>query len=78
MKDTNFVIQIILYFAIIVGIIMGTVKCVKDQDEKAWNDGYCECGGHFEYEQAVGHQYSTSYIYTCDSCGKHIEIWEER
>jgi len=79
MKDIDLdIIQIILSIAIIVGIIMGTVKCVEDHDKKAWNNGYCECGGHFEYEQAVGHQYGTSYVYTCDSCGKHIEIWEER
>ena len=39
-----------------------------------WNNGYCECGGHWEYEQAVGHQYSTSYIYRCDNCGKRIEV----
>lgn len=76
MKDM--VVEIILCIVFIAGIIIGTDACLNEQDKKAWNDGYCECGGRFEYEQAVGHQYSTSYIYTCDSCGKHIEIREER
>lgn len=76
MKDI--IIEIILLAAIIGGIIIGAVTCENIRDEKVWNNGYCECGGHFKYEQAVGHQYRTSYIYTCDSCGKHIEIYEER
>ena len=75
MKDK---VLIMLFIAFIVGMIIGAIKGIKYHDEKAWNNGRCECGGHFEYEQAVGHQYSTSYIYKCDSCGKHIEIWEKR
>lgn len=79
MKDTTFdIIEIILWIAFIIGVIIGVAKCSKEHDEKEWNNGYCECGGHFEYEQAVGHQYRTSYIYKCDSCGKRIEVWEER
>lgn len=79
MKDIVFdIIQLILSIAFLAGIIIGVVKCSKEQEEKEWNNGYCECGGHFEYEQAVGHQYRTSYIYKCDSCGRRIEVWEER
>ena len=79
MKDTVFdIIQIIISIVFILGLIIGAVKCSKEQDEKEWNNGYCECGGHFEYKQAVGHNYRTSYIYECDSCGKHIEVWQER
>ena len=36
------------------------------------------CGGTWEYEQAVGHKSSTSYIYICRKCGKRIEIYEAR
>lgn len=75
MKDTvRDIIQIILVIVIFCGVIIGVVRCSKEQEEKEWNNGYCECGGHFEYEQAVGHQYTTSYIYRCDSCGKIIEL----
>lgn len=83
MKDTILVIiriilRIILGSIFILGVIYGAVKCSNDQEEKEWNNGYCECGGHYEYQQAVGHQYKTSYIYECDSCGKIIELWEKR
>lgn len=39
-----------------------------------WNDGYCECGGKWEYQQAIGHRYSTSYLYKCDKCGRMVEF----
>ena len=82
MKDTVDIvfniIEIILGIAFIGSMIFCLVKCSKEREEKEWNNGYCECGGHFEYEQAIGHQYSTSYIYKCDSCGKHIEVRQER
>lgn len=79
MKDTIIdVLIIVACFVLIIGIAIGAVKCSINQEEKEWNNGYCECGGHWKYVQAVGHQYHTSYIYKCDKCGKHIELWEER
>lgn len=39
-----------------------------------WNNGYCSCGGEWEYQQAVGHRYSTSYLYKCNKCGKIAEF----
>lgn len=45
------------------------------KDLKKWNNGHCDCGGHWEYQQAVGHRYDTDYIYKCDACGK-IEEFE--
>ena len=79
MKDiVRYFIQITLGIVFILGVLMCAVKCSYEHEEKKWNNGYCECGGHFEYEQAVGHQGFTSYLYRCDSCGKHIELSTER
>jgi hypothetical protein len=39
-----------------------------------WNDGYCKCGGKWEYQEAVGHRYSTNYLYKCDKCGRIVEF----
>jgi len=40
-----------------------------------YNNGVCEaCGGQYVYQQAVGHRYSTEYIYICDKCGHMIQI----
>lgn len=79
MKDTaNEIIQVIIAITLIIAVVIGAVKCSRNQDEVKWSNGYCECGGHWEYEQAVGHQYSTTYMYKCDKCGKHIELHKER
>ena len=43
-----------------------------------WNDGYCSCGGRWRYQEAVGHRYSTDYIYKCDECGKMKEFYSLR
>ena len=65
--------------AIFVGLLFGVYKTDTKLDDKLWNDGHCDvCGGSWEYEQAVGHRFSTSYIYVCDKCGKRIEIKELR
>jgi len=51
-----------------------TFGCQQAIDSNKYNDGVCDCGGHFYYEQAVGHRFSTNYIYACDKCGKRIEL----
>lgn len=62
-----------------VAIIFGTFKASIKHDDKLWNNGHCDvCGGTWEYEQAVGHRSSTSYIYVCEDCGKRIELFEVR
>lgn len=63
--------------AIAVLIIVFLVGCfiLRSCDKTEYNNGACqECGGHLEYEQAVGHEYFTTYIYKCENCGKRIEL----
>lgn len=66
---------IIIGIAIIVGVIFLYSIAVNSHDNRVWNNGHCECGGTWEYEQAVGHRSSTSYIYICDKCGERIEMF---
>lgn len=41
----------------------------------AYNNGVCKlCDGDYEFDQAVGHQYFTSYLYKCNKCGNIIEV----
>ncbi len=76
MKDTVCdIIQIIVGIVFIGCILIAAVRCSIEQDKKEWNNGYCECGGHWVYEQAVGHAHRTSYVYRCDECGKTLEVW---
>lgn len=60
---------------IIVVLILAAMMVADSRDLKKWNNGYCSCGGRWEYQQAVGHRYDTDYIYKCDKCGK-IEEFE--
>ena len=64
--------------AIAVLVIVFLVSCLilRSCDKTEYNNGACQvCGGHLEYEQAVGHQYGTTYMYKCENCGKRIELY---
>lgn len=69
-------IVIVLLFVAFLFVV--NMACIK-HDNEVWNGGHCDvCGGAWKYEQAVGHRYSTSYIYVCEDCGKRIELNEVR
>lgn len=34
-----------------------------------WNNGYCECGGQYQFSSATNWRGSKDYYYTCDKCG---------
>lgn len=70
---------ILLWIAFVFFIFNVRYKASIKHDNKLWNGGRCDiCGRTWEYEQAVGHRSSTSYIYVCRKCGKRIELSEER
>jgi len=68
------ILRIILAIIFILAIVFVAAKCEASKRAEVWNNGYCECGGHWKYEQAVGHQYMTTYVYKCDECGNRIEV----
>lgn len=70
----SIIVIVLLFIAFFFGVYMMSIH----SDEERWNDGHCDCGGIWEYEQAVGHRSSTSYIYVCGNCGRRIEIHEVR
>ena len=68
-------IPLLIALALIFIVWIGT----SISDDNAWNNGYCSCGGKWQYEQAVGHRYyDTNYIYRCDKCDKIHEFEEYR
>lgn len=72
-------ITAIIMFLILIAVFIGAVVISKNHDDKLWNYGHCPvCGSEWEYEQAVGHYYSTDYVYVCNKCGRRIEIGEIR
>lgn len=39
-----------------------------------FNNGICkECGSTYSFVEAVGHRYSSTYVYKCNGCGNIIE-----
>ena len=75
MKDIIIEIITILILCIFgIGLAILCVRCRDKESEEEYNNGYCPCGGHYEYVESVGHRYSTTYIYSCDKCGHKIEL----
>lgn len=64
--------------AIIIAILGVIGLCSSCHQQDVWNNGYCDCGGKWTYQQAVGHQYTTGYLYECDKCGKTKEFDKKR
>ena len=57
-----------LVFAIVVAVACWGAKMGAETEAKRWNDGICECGGHyqlFDIEKTKGDEY---YYYKCDKC----------
>ena len=65
-------------FFIIAIIITVILMGLQASDNARWNDGYCSCGGRWEYVQPIGHSSTTSYLYECDECGKMHEFIKKR
>lgn len=70
-------------------ILLMIILFIEDSkaDKKAWNNGFCECGGRWEYVDILhnvnyvkdyGYQDNKKYIYKCDKCGKMHEFNELR
>lgn len=75
MKNIIIYIATLISFGILViGLVVLCTKCMKQESEEKYNNGYCPCGGHYEYVEAVGHRGNTTYIYSCDKCGHKIEL----
>ena len=68
LKATGIILAILLFFLFI---------CHAGNDSK-WNYGHCPCGGNWVYDQPIGHQYETMYLYECDKCGKTYEFYKKR
>ena len=75
MDDSKISLSVIGIVIIFLLSILLIGSCVNDSK---WNDGHCECGGNWVYDQPVGHQYSTNYLYECDKCGRVYEFYEKR
>ena len=63
---------------ILLCLILLILTLLGNSDRNNWNNGYHSCGGQWIYQGAVGHAYSTGYLYGCDNCGKTQEFLIKR
>ena len=73
MDDSSWKVSLAI-FGLIILVVATAFIADKLISEDKYNGGHCECGGHYEFIQGVGHRYSSTYIYRCDNCGNTIEI----
>ena len=65
------VIAILVALAIGFGMATLLYKDAEGNHDR-WNNGYCECGGQYQFSSATNWRGSKDYYYTCDKCG-HTE-----
>ncbi len=65
------VIAVLIAIAIGFGVATLLYKEAEGNHDR-WNNGYCECGGQYQFSSATNWRGSKDYYYTCDKCG-HTE-----
>lgn len=67
-NNTNFEVIAIFAGILIILIIIANIISANN-----FNNGVCRvCGGQYEFKNAVGHRYTTEYVYVCKQCGNLI------
>lgn len=59
-------------------VVLGFGYMEYRYDSRKWNNGYCSCGGKWEFSQPIVSQSGLLYVYQCDSCGRIYDFQEWR
>ena len=65
-----------LIIVVCIGCGFSVMSCAeRNSDVKAWNNGFCECGGEWKFSN-VEHLINGSnlYYWYCEGCGRVIEL----
>lgn len=62
-------VVLVIWFTLAVGSYFGA-----DVNADKWNDGYCQCGTHWELRGASQYRSSHTKYYVCPECHAEIEI----
>lgn len=74
-SDSTGVGTSIAILVIVILLIFGVTVLINTSK---WNNGRCFCGGEWVYDQAIGHNSWTGYLYHCNKCGKVIELYNKK
>ena len=69
------VIAVLIAIAIGFGVATLLYKEAEGNHDR-WNNGYCECGGQYQFSSATNWRGSKDYYYACDKCG-HTEEFSQ-
>ena len=53
-------------------IILGSI--LVSLDKKSWNNGQCQCGGSYEFQEINVHNIGNGFVYKCNTCGRIVEF----
>lgn len=68
----------LIFIVVLIVFLFLLRSCSSALSAIMYNNGIHEgCGGHWVYDTAVGHRYSTNFIYQCDKCGMTVELDEK-
>jgi len=70
------VILVGLLIVLVLGMMLGVYADYQHHLDvvEEFNNGICkECGSTYSFVEAVGHRYSSTYVYKCNGCGNIIE-----
>ena len=68
----------LIFIGILILFLFLLHSCNSVLSATMYNNGIHEgCGGHWVYDTAVGHKYTTNFIYQCDKCGMTVELDEK-
>jgi len=74
-SEKNHLSTPISFFVVLIIIIIVLWFIESIAGSNVYNNGICRnCGGHYVFQNAVGHYHSTNYAYKCDKCGNLIEV----
>lgn len=62
-------VVLVIWLTFSIGCAFGT-----DINAEKWNDGYCECGTHWELRGASEYRSSHTKYYVCPNCYAEIEL----
>lgn len=59
--------------AVLLALCFLCVSYEAGMDGEMWNDGYCPCGGKWEFSNATHIRGGELYYYHCEDCGNTIK-----
>jgi hypothetical protein len=69
----------IVMLLLLILLLIGIDRIDYSYRNSKYNDGiHMSDGGNWVYQQAVGHNHYTTYLYECDICGETLELENKR